>query len=330
MCFSRLQFLKAAAVGAISGTLLTGNGCANTTTGGASTGTAGGTGASAPKAASPFARRLALNTATISGFRLPLARQIEIAAAAGYDAIEPWLGDLAAVAATGAGALRDAAKRRADAGLAVAGGIAFAPWIVGDATARAKGLDQLRRDMELIAAFGGTTIAAPPAGAYDPPALDLDRVAERYRAALELGDKTGVTPMLEFWGGAATLSRLDQCAYVAARAAHPNACVLADVFHMRRGGSAPATLRLFGASSLRCLHVNDYPAGAPATLRDADRVWPGDGIAPWREIFAALAAAGAAPWLSVEVFNERYWRGDPLATARAGREKIAALAATLS
>jgi sugar phosphate isomerase/epimerase len=184
----------------------------------------------------------------------------------------------------------------------------------------------MEREMGLVAQFGGKTIAAPPAGAYDPPRLDLDRVAERYRAALELGAKTGVTPQLEFWGGSSNLSRLDQCVYVAARAAHPDACVLADVFHLYRGGSDVASLHLLGKNALRCFHVNDYPASPErARIQDSDRVWPGDGVAPWREIFAAFAANDAAPWLSLEVFNTKYWKTDALETARAGLAKLRAV-----
>jgi sugar phosphate isomerase/epimerase len=180
--------------------------------------------------------------------------------------------------------------------------------------------------MALVAEFGGNAVAAPPAGAYDPPRLDLDCVAERYRAALELGEKMGVVPMLEFWGGSTNLSRLDQCAYVAARAAHRDACVLADVFHAYRGGSSFASLRLFSASALRTFHVNDYPATPPREkIGDADRVWPGDGIAPWSEIFAAFAATGAKPYLSLEVFNAAYWKTDALTTARTGLAKIKAV-----
>ncbi len=32
------------------------------------------------------------------------------------------------------------------------------------------------------------------------PTLDLHKIAERYRALLELGDQMGVTPELEIWG----------------------------------------------------------------------------------------------------------------------------------
>ncbi len=47
----------------------------------------------------------------------------------------------------------------------------------------------------------------------------------------------GIVPELEFWRLLKLLSRLGQAAMVAIDANHPKACVLADVFHMYKGGS---------------------------------------------------------------------------------------------
>lgn len=49
---------------------------------------------------------------------------------------------------------------------------------------------------------------------------------------------------------------------------------------------------------------------------DADRVWPGDGAAPWQSLFKTLDDVGADPWLSVELFNPAYCRTTPSETAR--------------
>jgi sugar phosphate isomerase/epimerase len=271
-----------------------------------------------------------LNTGTVRGYKLPLAEQIDLAAAAGYGGLEPWVSDLAKVAETG-GALRELHKRCGDAGLQVVSAIGFANWAVNDDAARAKGLEQLKRDMDLVAQLGGTHIAASPAGVNQAgTSLDLDRAAERYRAALELGRQTGVIPQLEFWGASANLSRLDQCLYVAARAAHPDACVLADAFHMYKGGSDAAALRLLGRSASHCFHMNDYPAQPPReTIKDADRIWPGDGIAPLRDILKAFADNRACVWLSVELFNAEYWKRPAGETARTGLAKMKAAVAAL-
>jgi len=274
--------------------------------------------------------RFALNTGTIRSYKLSLAEQIDVAAGAGYRGIEPWIVDLSKVKESG-GSLRDLGKRCTDAGLTVISAIGFATWAVNDDAARAKGLEQMKRDMDLVAQMGGTHIAASPMGVNQAGVtLDLDRAAERYRTVLELGRVAGVIPQLEFWGASANLSRIDQCLYVAARAAHPDACVLADAFHMYKGGSDPSALRLLGRSAAYSFHMNDYPANpAREALKDADRIWPGDGIAPLREILKIFAANRADIWLSVELFNAEYGKRPVAETARTGFLKMKAIADSL-
>ncbi len=74
--------------------------------------------------------------------------------------------------------------------------------------------------------------------------------------------------------------------------------------------------------------MNDVPATpARAQLKDADRVWPGDGIAPWREIKGILRAGGLDPWLSLELFNASYCTTTPLETLKTGLAKMKAVMA---
>src|SRR5262245_32294019 len=70
-----------------------------------------------------------LNTSTIRGQKLPLVAEIEIAARAGYQGIEPWVSELDAYMQSG-GSLADLSKRIADLGLSVESVIGFAEWIV--------------------------------------------------------------------------------------------------------------------------------------------------------------------------------------------------------
>ncbi|HEV3005583.1 MAG TPA: TIM barrel protein, partial [Pirellulales bacterium] len=224
----------------------------------------------APNDLEPFG--YALNTSTIRGQKLALDQQFELAARAGYQGIEPWIGDIEVFVA-GGGSLVDLAKRARDLGIAVVSAIGFAQWIVDDDAQRAKGLDDARRAMDLVAQLGGTRLAAPPAGAADKPGLDLSLAAERYRALLELGDEMGVVPQLEVWGFSKNLSRLGETLLVAAESRHPSACLLLDVYHLYKGGSGFAALHLVAGAAMHVWHVNDYPASPPReTIGDAQRV----------------------------------------------------------
>lgn len=266
--------------------------------------------------------RYCLNSATISGYRLSLAETIDVAAKAGYQGIEPWLSLIHADVDRGA-SLRDLRARIGDRGLTVEGAIGFDQWLVDDPARRAKGVEQLRRNMDLVAQLGGRRIAAPPAGANRGPEIPLPRIAERYRAVLDLGDRMGVVPELEFWGTSANLHLLAEAVFAAIEADHPKACVLADLFHLYKGGSGFEGLRLLSAQALQVFHMNDYPADPPrATATDRNRVYPGDGIAPMRQILADLRRVNPNLVLSLELFNPAYWKGDPLETARTGLARM--------
>jgi sugar phosphate isomerase/epimerase len=270
---------------------------------------------------------LSLNTSTIRGQELGIVREVEIAAAAGYDAIEPWMGTLDAYFKQG-GSLKDLGKRIRDLGLSVESAIGFAQWIVDDEPARKNGLEQAKRDMETLTSIGGKRIAAPPVGAHDKPGPDLATAAVRYRTLLELGAKMGIVPQAEVWGFSKTLSRLSETVYVAVESGHPQACVLPDVYHLYKGGSGFEGLKLLSGTAVQMFHINDYPADPPReTISDAHRVYPGDGVAPLKEALRDLRLAGFHGFLSLELFNRDYWKQDPLEVAKTGLEKTKSVVA---
>lgn len=281
------------------------------------------TSASATKSADPKSSfSYCLNTGTIRGQKLGLLKEIEIAAQAGYNAIEPWVEAIDRYAKTGA-SLSELKKRIQDLGLTVESAISFPEWIVDDPDRRARGLERARRDMDLVSQIGGKRIAAPPAGATEAPGLDLLAAAERYRALLEIGDQMGVLPMLEIWGFSKNLHRLGQCLMVAAEAGHAKASLLADVFHIYKGGSDFNGLKLVNGAAMPVFHINDYP-GEPSKekINDSYRVFPGDGVGPLNQILRDLHATGAPIVLSLELFNRKYYEMDPLEVARAGLAKM--------
>ncbi len=273
-------------------------------------------------AAVPFT--YCLNTSTIRGQKLSLDKEIEITAKAGYRAIEPWVHKIHEYTEAG-GNLKDLRKRITDLGLTVESAISFFRWIIDDATERAKGFEQAKRDMDILAQIGGKRIAAAPAGATREPGLDLMKAAERYRALLELGDKIGVVPQIELWGSSKNLHRLGQCMFVVIESGHPKACLLPDVYHIYKGGSDFTGLKQLSAQAIQVFHLNDYPADPPRDrIGDRDRVMPGDGIAPLTQILRDLCATGNRAVLSLELFNPSYWKQDPLAVAKTGIAKMKA------
>ena len=165
-------------------------------------------------------------------------------------------------------------------------------------------------------------VAAPPIGIHDRQ-VELLPVAERFAALVDLADKSGVKPLLEYWGIARTLGRTGEVLLVAAECGRPGVEMLADVFHMYKGSGHHCGFEHFGVGRLGLVHVNDIPATpGRADVTDADRVYPGDGLAPWKDIVASLHRIGFDGMLSLELFNESYWAQGPETVAREGLMKL--------
>jgi 2-keto-myo-inositol isomerase len=268
----------------------------------------------------PAGFRYCLNTATIRGQKLPIAEVVAIAGKTGYDGIEPWIDELDQHVKDGK-SLKDLGKQIADAGLTVESAIGFAEWIVDDPDRRARGLEEAKRTMGLVAEIDGKRIAAPPAGATDVVVAAAE-IAPRYKALLEIGGQIGVVPQVELWGFSRTLNRLGDVVRVAIESGDPQACVLADVYHLYKGGSDYAGIRVVSNQAMHVFHFNDYPAERRAEITDAARVYPGDGVAPLRSVLEQLRSVGYRGVLSLELFNRDYWQQNPAHVARTGLEKM--------
>lgn len=276
---------------------------------------------SAPPSAAKNNFRYCMNTATIRGHKLGLVKELELVAKAGYHGAEIWMDSLQQYL-DGGGSLKDLDKRIRDLGITIENAIGFAAWIVDDDTTRKNALDQLKKEMDQLAAIGCKRTAAPPAGATDKRGLDLRKAAERYRAALEIGDQSGVVPHLELWGFSANLNRLSDVLFVAVESGHPKAKVLLDNYHLYKGGSSLATLQLMNPTATEIFHMNDYTNIPRETIKDEDRIMPGDGISPLKETLKALSSETRPLILSVEIFNKKYYDMDAGDVARIALAKM--------
>jgi sugar phosphate isomerase/epimerase len=271
--------------------------------------------------------RIMLNTSTIRGCKIDgkdfgVEKKIEIAAKAGFDCIEIWVNELNAYKKEGK-SLKDLAKLIKDSGITVEDSMGFAAWIVNDDAARGKALDEAKRDMDMVAELGCPRIAAPPSGATNET-LPAEKIADRYKALAELGEKAGVIPMAEVWGFSKTFTTLNETLQAAMASGHKKACVLPDVYHLYKGGSSFDDIKKLTNGNFHVLHINDYPDIPRARIADKDRIYPGDGVAPLTELFKNLKAMKYAGVVSLELFNPEYYKQDPMVVAKTGCEKVKA------
>lgn len=265
--------------------------------------------------------RFCLNTSTISGSNPGILKYIDIASEAGYDGIEVWIRDIKAFLEEG-NTTASLKQYIDDRGITVENAIGFAPWISGGKP----GMEQMKTEMELLASIGGKRIAAPPAGVPADEPLDFFQAGEKYAEILQLGRETGVMPQLEFWGASPVMWHIGQALMVAASADDPDVRLLPDIYHMFRGGSGFDSLKMLNGNMIEIFHMNDYIGSISRDEQtDADRVYPGDGVGPVKQVLSDLKNMGGVKVLSLELFNRTYWEQDPLFVAKTGLEKMRSL-----
>jgi sugar phosphate isomerase/epimerase len=271
------------------------------------------------------AHTFCLNMATIRGHKLGFVKELETASAAGFHSVEIWFDSWQEYLKNG-GTIGDTKKRLNDLGLKVENSISFNEWIVDDEATRKKEIEQMKRDMAMLAEIGCKRMAATGKGATNSIAPDFNTTAERYLTILELGDKSGVVPQLEMWGFMKNMSNVSEVLYMAMKTANKSARILLDIFHLYKGQTSLDTLPFMDPLTVDILHMNDYPATLSyEVITDADRIYPGDGIAPIKRILQILGRHNHPLVLSVEVFNKGYYSQDALIVAKTALSKMKTL-----
>jgi sugar phosphate isomerase/epimerase len=132
---------------------------------------------------------------------------------------------------------------------------------------------------------------------------------------------------MEFLGFVDGIKNVDSAWEIATRCGEPGMTVVADVFHMMRGGGSVDDLLKLPGDRLSIFHINDLPAKPdPLTQTDADRVMVGEGIADLPRVIANLRTIGYKGPLSLELFNPALWAKDPAEVVTVGLQRVKALA----
>ncbi len=104
-----------------------------------------------------------------------------------------------------------------------------------------------------------------------------------------------------------------------------NVGLVIDTCHLFAGGSTLEDLECTDAEKIFIVHINDLPKVEGKQVNDSDRVMPTDGILPLKEFVNTLRRIGYSGVVSVELFNEEYWKLDSEQTAKIAFEKLSTL-----
>jgi 2-keto-myo-inositol isomerase len=142
------------------------------------------------------------------------------------------------------------------------------------------------------------------------------------RAMSEIGALYGVKLAFEFlgfpWCSVRTAAQGWEVVTATDRA---NVDMVIDTCHFYAGGSTLDSIRAVDPKKLAIFHINDVEQMPKDEITDANRLFPGDGVIPLKEIVGAVRATGYDGVASVEIFRPEYWQRDPLSVAKEAKEK---------
>lgn len=260
---------------------------------------------------------ICLDTATIRP--ASLEEKVNIAAQAGYDAIEPWDGELAEYEEQG-GDLEELGSRIKELGLFIPSVIGLWNALPPNDSDFEESLEDTRNRMRMAKAIGSEHIQTIPNTVGD--GYDVKQIAKRYRQIIDIGqDEFGIKPALVFVKFF-PLKTLGQAMAVALDANHPDALVIPDTFHMYISEGGFKGLNLIRGESIAIFQFADAPdTKPPGDLADEDRVFPGEGILPLPDILKDLHNIGFKGCISLELYNPDYYERDLLDVANTGLQK---------
>jgi sugar phosphate isomerase/epimerase len=264
--------------------------------------------------------KIALNTSTLMPFKLGVKDQIKVAMQSEYTGIELWINDIEVYMGNG-GKLSNLRNYAKDCNVQVVNGISFTRWSDSDKNTRVEALEQAKREMQMLMGLDCKAIAAPPIGNVE--GMSMDEIASNFAKLCTVALDFNIEPYLEVWGQSPVLNTLSDAMYILLQSEAQNGKLLLDIYHLFKGGSDYRGMKFLSGNSIGIFHVNDYPKGLPRkTALDKDRVFPGDGCAPVKEIFSLLKDIGYQGYMSLELFRQDYGITTASIVAKKGCDKI--------
>lgn len=263
--------------------------------------------------------KICLNTSTIK--TVPLLEKIKLVGQAGYSGIELWLNDIWEFVARG-GEVREISRALDDHGLIVPSVIAMRQWGDFEGWEHQLVLDEARRRFALGARLGAPFIVATPP--MENP--ETSHLAARYKELLQIGREEGIKPTFEYISFFKSVHTLKRAWEIVQQADDPDGTLILDAFHNWNSGSTSEDLMKIPLERISHYHIDDADSQKPAlTQTDPDRVMPGDGQIDLQSEIKLLKQKGYDGTVSLELFNQEWWKKDPRETLKVGFERVAEL-----
>jgi 2-keto-myo-inositol isomerase len=180
--------------------------------------------------------------------------------------------------------------------------------LVSQGAERQAHFDSFRQRLEMCQSLGVPTmlVVADYLQKIDPTSFQRSLVSLQQAAQWAAG--YDVRLALEFRGSSGFCSSLDTAIGIVEQVGEKNLGICLDLFHYYQGPSKTEDLERLTNENLFHVQLCDI-AGVPReTMRDGDRVLPGDGDFRFEPIVEMLKRINYSGYVSLEVFNHVLWQ----------------------
>jgi len=249
-------------------------------------------------------RGLALHTWTLD--TTPLVEALRIVRTTGWDAIELRRLDFARARDVGQSAAQviDLVRKS---GVPVACVGVQVGWMFAEGVERSHLLHAFTESCQWAVELQCTTVMSP----VDPGRGDTQKAVASVREVGDIAAAHGVHLALEFNSQAEQFNSLVRLRDLLGLAAHPHCGILLDTYHFQRSGGDLRSLDEIGSGQIIYVQYSDVPKQGLQPGKTLDRLPPGQGGVPFREILGRLAEERYTGYLSYEAPNLSAWVRNP-------------------
>jgi 2-keto-myo-inositol isomerase len=266
-----------------------------------------------------MAAQLAMHTWTLD--TTPLTEALRVVKDTGWNAVELRRLDFTRAAEAGRSAESVIEAVRAS-GLPVACVGVELGWMWSRGDDRKRLLSVFAEQCQRAVALGCPLMMSP----VDRGTGVLREAAASAREVSDIARSHGLRLALEANSQAEQVNTLERLRELVALADHPSCGVLFDTYHFQRSGGRVSALDDVRANEIFYTQFSDVPASGLEPGKVLNRLPPGHGTVPFKELFRVLAAKGYTGYLSYEAPNTAAWTRKPEEVAR---EALAATRAVL-
>ncbi|WDE99303.1 sugar phosphate isomerase/epimerase [Lentisphaera profundi] len=264
---------------------------------------------------------LCLDTATLSK-DIPLETKIELAAAAGFDAIEPWDKELKAHEDQGK-SLTDLAKKVKDLGMFVPSVIGVWGSLAPDKETFNQERDIHKNRLRMISEIGASHAQIIPKFGRKE-ALNHYNAAWAYSEICQMAKEYNLDPGIIFLNFVPGLEYLADAVHIALLSGERKAQVIPDTFHMFLTEDSPNSLYNLNPNMISIFQFADAAKDLKPSKKaglDKHRVLPGDGQIDLLSYLKPLKEINYKGCISLELYNPEYRKREPKAFLAEAIEK---------